>query len=303
MNPCMTDWPRSSLARPLRSPSRLGSCGDNQTPLDADPRRLPGRRARRRSPCLPNLDGQHRRERAPAGHRHAHLATSSRPPASSARSTWPARTDGERRARAGIVGRLRRRPGRARSRPRAITGKWYAGSFPRGRVRDAVRRRRHGRRRSTGRTPRRCGCSAWPRTEADPPEGKTLLVYDAPVAMLRFPLAPGATLRLRGHDARTATVRGLPYAGTDIYEVTVDARGRVRLAAAHVHPGAPRAHARDGGAGGRREHLAPAGLVLVRVLRRGRARDEPARTRPNRDFTTAPSCAAWILCTVSRIAE
>ena len=64
--------------------------------------------------------------------------------------------------------------------------------------------------------------------QADPPEGRTLLVYDAPIALYRFPIEVGAT------HVSTATVSngiffGLPYAGRDVYEVEVKSAGRIEL--------------------------------------------------------------------------
>jgi hypothetical protein len=64
--------------------------------------------------------------------------------------------------------------------------------------------------------------------EPDPADGRTLLVYDAPVALLRFPLTPGASHSSVG-TIQNATVRGLPYAGTDSYEVSVDTVGQMEL--------------------------------------------------------------------------
>lgn len=62
----------------------------------------------------------------------------------------------------------------------------------------------------------------------DPPEGRTLLVYGAPVALYRFPIAPGAEHVSVG-EVRGGTFRGLPYAGRDVYEVRAVAAGRLEL--------------------------------------------------------------------------
>jgi hypothetical protein len=64
--------------------------------------------------------------------------------------------------------------------------------------------------------------------EADPPEGRTLFVYSAPVAVFRFPLEPGASWVSVG-EVRDGLYRGLPYAGRDVYEVSVDGSGRLQL--------------------------------------------------------------------------
>jgi hypothetical protein len=64
--------------------------------------------------------------------------------------------------------------------------------------------------------------------QQDPPEGRTLLAYSAPVAMYRFPVEPGGSWVSVG-EVREGTYRGLPYAGRDVYEVSVDGTGRLRL--------------------------------------------------------------------------
>jgi hypothetical protein len=63
---------------------------------------------------------------------------------------------------------------------------------------------------------------------ADAAEGKTLLVYSAPVMLYRFPLESGATWTSFG-EVKNGTFRGLPYAGKDTYEVKVDGAGELTL--------------------------------------------------------------------------
>ncbi|MBN4059254.1 hypothetical protein JYT22_01220 [Endomicrobium sp. AH-315-J14] len=65
-------------------------------------------------------------------------------------------------------------------------------------------------------------------TEENPPEGKTLIVYQQPVAVLRFPIEPGVSFVSKG-DVSNGMIRGLPYAGMDTYEVEVDAVGQLDL--------------------------------------------------------------------------
>ncbi|MBX3203672.1 MAG: hypothetical protein KF764_01325 [Labilithrix sp.] len=62
------------------------------------------------------------------------------------------------------------------------------------------------------------------------PDGpnKTLLKYDTPIALYRFPLEPGVSYATTG-EVRNGTFRGLPYAGRDTYEVKVDAAGELTL--------------------------------------------------------------------------
>jgi hypothetical protein len=64
--------------------------------------------------------------------------------------------------------------------------------------------------------------------EAQPPEGATLMVYDPPVALFRFPIEPGAAWISVG-QVRDGLVRGLPYASDDTYDVEVPAAGRLVL--------------------------------------------------------------------------
>jgi hypothetical protein len=62
----------------------------------------------------------------------------------------------------------------------------------------------------------------------NPQEGKTLYVYDAPVDIFRFPLSPGVAYTSIG-NVKNATLRGLPYAGQDRYDVKVDGAGTLTL--------------------------------------------------------------------------
>jgi hypothetical protein len=111
--------------------------------------------------------------------------------------------------------------------PTAVTDKWYAASFPTGQIVTPLD--------AAGRTQSIAVQDAqalWllgvASTEPDPPEGRTLLVYDPPVAVLRFPVAPGQTFVSAG-SVTNGWWRGLQYAGQDVYEVTVDAMGEIRL--------------------------------------------------------------------------
>lgn len=57
---------------------------------------------------------------------------------------------------------------------------------------------------------------------------RTVLRYAAPVAVLRFPLTEGARWTEVG-TITGGTLNGLPYNGTDAYELTADARGELHL--------------------------------------------------------------------------
>jgi hypothetical protein len=57
---------------------------------------------------------------------------------------------------------------------------------------------------------------------------KTLLVYEQPIAIVRFPLTVGTKWVSVG-KVSNGTVQGLPYAGTDTYEIEDDATGKLVL--------------------------------------------------------------------------
>lgn len=64
--------------------------------------------------------------------------------------------------------------------------------------------------------------------QEDPPEGKTLMVYNTPVELYRFPIEPGREWVSVG-EVENGRVQGLPYAGRDTYQVEVDAMGELAL--------------------------------------------------------------------------
>lgn len=64
--------------------------------------------------------------------------------------------------------------------------------------------------------------------DENPPEGKTLIVYDPPVTLYKLPLTVGSKHSSTG-TSRNATFRGQPYAGRDTYDVSVDASGKLIL--------------------------------------------------------------------------
>jgi len=109
-----------------------------------------------------------------------------------------------------------------------LAGKWYADSFPGGEFTlpaDAGGRLEtvysHGED-----ALRVYGVAS---TEPDPPEGRTLLVYETPVVFLPFPLTLGQSWTQTG-VVRNGTLQGLsPWSQDDVYEATVDAAGELRL--------------------------------------------------------------------------
>jgi hypothetical protein len=64
--------------------------------------------------------------------------------------------------------------------------------------------------------------------DPSPPEGKTLLVYTAPVMLYRFPLQAGAAWTSIG-EVKDGMLRGLPFASRDTYDVKVDGAGELDL--------------------------------------------------------------------------
>ncbi len=64
--------------------------------------------------------------------------------------------------------------------------------------------------------------------ESDPTSGRTLLIYDRPVALLRLPMASGDSFTSTG-TISGGVLDGLPYNGTDTYDVEVDGSGRLEL--------------------------------------------------------------------------
>jgi hypothetical protein len=65
-------------------------------------------------------------------------------------------------------------------------------------------------------------------SEENPPEGKTLLVYSSPVTLYEFPIEPGASWSSTV-EAKNATLRGLPFADKETYEMKVDGAGELGL--------------------------------------------------------------------------
>jgi hypothetical protein len=111
--------------------------------------------------------------------------------------------------------------------PATLSGKWYASSFPGGAF--VTPFNREGSLDSIGLT-REDGILllGLASSEQDPPEGRTLLVYDPPIVVLKLPVEVGPAYTSVG-EITNGVVQGLPYAGRDTYEVTVDAVGSIDL--------------------------------------------------------------------------
>jgi hypothetical protein len=109
----------------------------------------------------------------------------------------------------------------------ALAGHWFAASFPSGQFVSAL---------DLGQTVlgvyQNDGSNllllGYASSEESPMTGKTLVVYTQPVAIFRFPLEVGKQWVSVG-QVSNATVRGLPFAGRDTYQIRVDASGQLEL--------------------------------------------------------------------------
>lgn len=109
----------------------------------------------------------------------------------------------------------------------SIDEKWYAGSFPDGQFSLPVdlSGRTEGIYRKTDSRMFLLGLAS--RRES-PGTGKTLLVYEEPVVVYKFPVKTGRQWVSVG-NVNDGTLRGSPYAGRDTYEVKVQAVGEIKL--------------------------------------------------------------------------
>ncbi|MEM6289772.1 MAG: hypothetical protein AAGA54_00860 [Myxococcota bacterium] len=64
--------------------------------------------------------------------------------------------------------------------------------------------------------------------EENPATGQTLLVYDEPIPLIRFPIETGTSYTASA-NIEDAVFNGIPYAARDTYEVRVAAVGELRL--------------------------------------------------------------------------
>jgi hypothetical protein len=64
--------------------------------------------------------------------------------------------------------------------------------------------------------------------EENPAAGKTLVTYTTPVAALRFPVSDGQAFTTTA-PLTSATVDGLPFVGSDVYEIAVSGAGELEV--------------------------------------------------------------------------
>jgi hypothetical protein len=107
----------------------------------------------------------------------------------------------------------------------AMTNQWYASSFPGGRFVVAIDDAVDGVYASDDRGLHLLGFAS---QQAMPAGGRTLLPYSTPVTVLPLPLVVGDRLTAIG-TVVAGTIRGLPYNGTDTYQLSADAAGELHL--------------------------------------------------------------------------
>jgi hypothetical protein len=184
----------------------LAACGANQTPQPAPPPALPD--------CVPNRDGAITADELPIalGVTAAYYAGDNVSVALAGDDHWDL---SEERASDMVVA----------LGPTALTTQWYAASFPGAAFvadagdgldgvfhQDAEALWLHG----------------TASHDDNPPTGKTLVRYPDPIAILRFPLVDGDAF---GATAQIpdGTIAGLPFVGSDRFDVEVAGSGRLDL--------------------------------------------------------------------------
>lgn len=207
---------------PLAAALLLVACGENRTIPERDAYTPPTLAPLE---CLPNLDG-----RIDADELRAALGVPARYLANPAGTSRPVALGGELNGAGQRVWDLSADYADDRMatlEARGLAGHWFAASFPGGQFVSPL---------DLGGTTQ--GVYAhdganllllgYASTEEAPAVGKTLVVYTAPVAVFRFPLEVGRQWASVG-EVRNATLRGLPFAGRDTYQVHVDGSGRLEL--------------------------------------------------------------------------
>lgn len=211
------------IALPALSAS-TASCGDNQTPAPAHPAYDGG--VATALPCVPNLDGK--------------IESRELVPQVGIPASYLVNPSGKERT-VDIVGQVN--AGKltwnfgvdfaddqvAKIEAQKLDGKWYAGSFP-GLANPVVVASDLAGRTEGVYTQDDTGffLHGIASTLPAPPEGKTLLVYTTPVMLYRFPLQQGDAFTSVG-EVKNGTLRGLPFASRDTYDVKVDGAGELGL--------------------------------------------------------------------------
>lgn len=201
----------------------LAACGENLTvPPDRDPSKDPDPQP---LTCLPNLDGQiDSAELQPAIGTQVQYVIS---PTGESRTVDLAGTKVEGGTYEWDFATDYADDESLKLTPASLSGKWYAASFPEGAF--VTPFNREGTLESIGLARDDAflllGLAS---SEEAPPEGKTLLVYDTPITVLKFPVKVGQSFVSSG-EITNGVALGLPYAGRDTYAVDVDAEGAIDL--------------------------------------------------------------------------
>jgi hypothetical protein len=109
-----------------------------------------------------------------------------------------------------------------------VAGKWYASSFPAGDFASPVDTagELYGVYSATDKAISLLGVAS---VVEKPKKGKTLLVYDAPIDVYRFPMTPGLAWSTQANVVMGGMINGLAYSSTDTYDVKDAAIGGLAL--------------------------------------------------------------------------
>ncbi len=109
-----------------------------------------------------------------------------------------------------------------------VAGKWYASSFPDGDFASPVDTvgEIYGVYSATDKAISLLGIAS---VVEKPKKGKTLLVYDAPIDVYRFPMTPGLAWSTQASVMMGGMINGLAYSSTDTYDVKDAALGSLAL--------------------------------------------------------------------------
>ncbi len=198
------------------------ACGDNKTPQPIhqpyDSGALP------QLSCMPNLDGQiDATELQPALDNPVHYLVS---PSGVTRAVDLVGTVDAQGRRTWDFGSDYADDQVATITATAIAGKWYASSFPSATfvapidAGDTVEG-------AYAYSPAAIVLLGYASVDSDP-KTRTLVTYAPPIALYKFPMRVGDTYTTTG-NVTNATFRGVPYAGADTYDVSIDASGQLTL--------------------------------------------------------------------------
>jgi len=242
----------------------LAACGVNQTPQPMPVQELPD--------CVPNRDRQ--------------ITADELPIALGAAENYYAGADRtvDLVAESGVYDLSQERPDDTvvAVGPVALGAQWYAGSFPAGQfVVDAGG--------GIDGIYHQDAAALWLDGSASRDRGanKTLIVYDVPLAVLRFPLTDGAAWSVAAQLPAGTTIAGLPFIGSDKLDVDVTAGARLDVPYVQFSPVLRiRSHATRTASGGSPVVGKRTTLFLFECFGEV-ARAESEQDEPDPDFTMA----------------